>query len=106
MVGRVPSVRYGPRAVDLDILTYDNRLLDTRLSESRSSLESLVGELIIPHPRLGEREFVLRPLSESSLWHSDHMTTNQALLNSMTLHFVHPACNKTIQTLLNELVST
>ena len=64
VVGRVPSVRYGPRAVDLDILTYDDQLLDTRPSDSRSNLENLIGELVIPHPRLCEREFVLRPLNE------------------------------------------
>lgn len=64
MVGRVPGVRFGPRAVDLDILTYDDLLLDTRPPESRASLDNLIGELVIPHPRLCEREFVLRPLNE------------------------------------------
>lgn len=64
MVGRVPGVRFGPRAVDLDILTYDDLLLDTRPPESRESLDNLIGELVIPHPRLCEREFVLRPLNE------------------------------------------
>ena len=49
--GRTPSFRWGPRAADLDILTYDDR----RIREP---------DLEIPHPRLFERGFVLVPLAE------------------------------------------
>ena len=63
-VGRVPSFRNGPRAIDLDILFYDSDIIDTRLPEARETLDNLEGELLIPHPRLAEREFVLRPLNE------------------------------------------
>jgi 2-amino-4-hydroxy-6-hydroxymethyldihydropteridine diphosphokinase len=48
---RKREVRFGPRVIDLDILTYD----DIRLSEP---------DLEIPHPRLLERAFVLVPLAE------------------------------------------
>ena len=48
--GRVRSVRWGPRTLDIDILLYDNLVL----SEPN---------LIIPHPHLREREFVLVPLA-------------------------------------------
>ncbi|HVC81310.1 MAG TPA: 2-amino-4-hydroxy-6-hydroxymethyldihydropteridine diphosphokinase [Chloroflexota bacterium] len=49
--GRVSRYRYGPREVDLDILLYDDLVLDTpRLS--------------IPHMGLRERAFVLAPLAE------------------------------------------
>ncbi|MGV8979845.1 2-amino-4-hydroxy-6-hydroxymethyldihydropteridine diphosphokinase [Clostridium sp.] len=44
-------IRWGPRTVDLDVLLYDNII---------SSLE----EIIIPHPRMHERMFVLEPLCE------------------------------------------
>lgn len=64
VVGRVPSIRNGPRAVDLDILTYDSSVLDTRPEDERTDLENLHGQLVIPHPRMAEREFVLRPLCE------------------------------------------
>lgn len=50
-LGRVPGPRYGPRAVDIDLLLVDDLLLDTP-------------ELTLPHPRLAERAFVLVPLAE------------------------------------------
>jgi 2-amino-4-hydroxy-6-hydroxymethyldihydropteridine diphosphokinase len=49
--GRVPGSRWGPRALDLDILTYDDEKLDE-------------AELVIPHPFMRERSFVLVPLAE------------------------------------------
>jgi 2-amino-4-hydroxy-6-hydroxymethyldihydropteridine diphosphokinase len=50
-LGRVPAARWGPRAIDLDILAYD----DLTLAEDG---------LAIPHPRLRERAFALVPLAE------------------------------------------
>ncbi|WP_028400946.1 2-amino-4-hydroxy-6-hydroxymethyldihydropteridine diphosphokinase [Ectobacillus panaciterrae] len=50
-LGRKREVRWGPRTIDLDILLYNH--------------ENIVTEsLIIPHPRMYERAFVLAPLSE------------------------------------------
>lgn len=63
VVGRVASFRNGPRAIDLDILLYDEKILDTRPTDERNS-DDLEGHLVIPHPKMLEREFVLRPLSE------------------------------------------
>ena len=40
-----------PRTIDIDILFYGNKILNTP-------------KLKIPHPRIGEREFVLKPLAE------------------------------------------
>ena len=45
------EARYGPRAIDLDILLWGTRTIATP-------------ELTVPHPRLGERRFVLAPLVE------------------------------------------
>jgi GTP cyclohydrolase IV len=50
-VGRTPSVRNGPRLIDIDILFYD----DLHIQKS---------SLTIPHPRIYERAFVLVPLAE------------------------------------------
>lgn len=66
-VGRVPSVRFGPRAVDLDIVTFGADVIDTRPAGERESLDNLDGQLVVPHPRMAEREFVLRPLNECVL---------------------------------------
>lgn len=50
-MGRVQTERWGPRIIDLDILFYNNLILETP-------------ELTIPHPYIKERPFVLIPLSE------------------------------------------
>ena len=52
-LGRVrpDAVRWGPRTIDLDLLLYDQLVLDDE-------------GLTIPHPRLAERRFVLEPLAE------------------------------------------
>lgn len=63
-VGRVPSICNGPRAVDLDILFYDDACFDSRPVSLKGTPEGLEGQLVIPHPRMAEREFVLRPLYE------------------------------------------
>jgi len=51
VMGREETFRYGPRLIDIDILFYDNLILNTP-------------SLIIPHPGLHERGFVLLPLME------------------------------------------
>lgn len=50
-LGRVKSVRWGARALDLDILYYGNNIIATK-------------KLQVPHPLIFEREFVIRPLLE------------------------------------------
>jgi dihydropteroate synthase/2-amino-4-hydroxy-6-hydroxymethyldihydropteridine diphosphokinase len=50
-LGRTPSIRFGPRVIDLDILLYDSIQID-------------LPPLTIPHPRMQERAFVLAPLCD------------------------------------------
>ncbi|MGQ9476075.1 MAG: 2-amino-4-hydroxy-6-hydroxymethyldihydropteridine diphosphokinase [Actinomycetota bacterium] len=50
-LGRVRGVRWGPRVIDVDILLYDDIVWECE-------------DLVIPHPRMGERDFVLVPLRE------------------------------------------
>lgn len=52
--GRTPEatrLKWGPRTLDLDILLYGNRIIDT-------------GPPVVPHPHMHERLFVLEPLAE------------------------------------------
>ncbi len=50
-LGRVPNFQNGPRVIDIDILFFDNTIINTP-------------PLVVPHPRLHERAFVLVPLAE------------------------------------------
>lgn len=50
-LGRVRDIRWGPRTVDLDILLYNNEVIEAEGLE-------------VPHPRMHERAFVLVPLLE------------------------------------------
>jgi 2-amino-4-hydroxy-6-hydroxymethyldihydropteridine diphosphokinase len=51
VLGREPSFQNGPRLIDLDILFYDDIIVDSP-------------PLMIPHPRLHQRAFVLVPLND------------------------------------------
>ncbi|MFA7271881.1 MAG: 2-amino-4-hydroxy-6-hydroxymethyldihydropteridine diphosphokinase [Candidatus Omnitrophota bacterium] len=50
-LGRTKGVRNAPRTIDLDILLYGDRVVRTE-------------KLVIPHPRMFVRDFVIKPLSE------------------------------------------
>lgn len=73
-LGRVPTVRNGPRTIDLDILLYDQLTLNT-------------SQLTIPHPRMFLRDFVMTPLKEiapeMSALNETHQRTPLALDNSI-----------------------
>lgn len=76
-LGRTPTFKNGPRVIDLDILFYD----DQEIFEDEPDYF-----LIIPHPRLHEREFVLKPLSY------------------ILPDYIHPTLNKPIYRLYRELM--
>ena len=74
-LGRIRTVKNGPRTIDLDILFYGSEIINEK-------------NLIIPHPRLHERLFVLEPLKE------------------VCPNFIHPVFNKSvneIHSLVNKL---
>ena len=66
------AVRFGPRLIDLDIVFYDNLVMNQ-------------DTVILPHPRMHKRRFVLKPLCD------------------IDAQLVHPVLNRTVQSLLNEL---
>lgn len=50
-MGRVRTAKYNARTIDIDILFFNNEVINT-------------GLLTVPHPRLHQRRFVLQPLAE------------------------------------------
>ena len=54
-LGRDRTERWGPRVIDLDLLIYEDFVLESQ-------------ELTIPHKELHKRRFVLEPLSEIEPW--------------------------------------
>ncbi len=71
-LGRIPRGHWAPREIDLDILAYE-----------KESLQQ--ADLIIPHPRIAERQFVLVPLAD------------------LDPHLVLPGYKENVQRLLQKL---
>ena len=71
-LGREGNFRWGPRLIDLDILFYDDLVIESP-------------PLVIPHPRLHERGFVLVPLAD------------------VAAEFVHPVLGKRVWELLKQV---
>ena len=74
-LGRKRSDKWGERTIDIDILFYNNKIINTK-------------ELIIPHPLIQKRNFVLVPLSE------------------IAPNYKHPILKKNISNLLSECKDT
>lgn len=77
MIGRIPTFRYGPRVIDIDILFYDDLILEDE-------------NLTIPHPNLTERAFVLAPLDEiaPNLIHPVSKLTIHEIISGMNMEGV------------------
>ena len=71
-MGRERTVKWGPRIIDLDLLSYDRLIMNTP-------------HLILPHPFLEKRRFVLEPMAE------------------IAPDYVHPVLQKTMARLKDEL---
>ena len=71
-MGRTETVKWGPRVIDLDILLYGQEVIQE-------------GDLVVPHPELHRRRFVLVPLCE------------------LASYAVHPAFGVSLRGLLDRL---
>jgi 2-amino-4-hydroxy-6-hydroxymethyldihydropteridine diphosphokinase len=71
-LGRVRRLRWEPRPIDLDLLLYNDQIISS-------------DELIVPHPLMHERLFVLKPLSEIApdIVHPTLQMTIAGLLDSL-----------------------
>ncbi len=72
LMGRERTFKWGPRIIDLDLLSYDRLIMNTP-------------HLILPHPFLEKRRFVLEPMAE------------------IAPDYVHPVLQKTMARLKDEL---
>ena len=66
------KIRFGPRILDLDIIFFDDRIIHTL-------------DLIVPHPRMHKRRFVLQPICD------------------IDFDIIHPVINKNMKGLLDSL---
>ncbi len=71
-LGRIRKEKWGPRTIDIDILLYEDKIINSDM-------------LVLPHPQLHKREFVLTSLNE------------------LCPDLVHPILNKKIKNILMEL---
>lgn len=69
-LGRIRTALYGPRTIDIDILYYEEKIIDNE-------------NLKIPHPQIQKRRFILVPLSEilPQMYHPLLKLTHQELLD-------------------------
>lgn len=78
-MGREPTFRYGPRAIDIDVLLYEDIVIDT-------------DHYRVPHPGLHTRDFVLAPLADiaADVIHPVLSKSIGSLANSIDLSQVKP----------------
>ena len=87
-LGREKSIRFGPRCIDVDILFYGGLCLsiaDVCDGDGAPTAAADAMPLVVPHPLLAEREFVLGPL------------------NDICSNLVHPSLHVSVGTLLARL---
>ncbi len=78
-LGRIRTVKNGPRVIDVDLLLYENEVKSTKT-------------LILPHPRMMERNFVLKPLLDLNF--SDNIINRETVEKSLTDDGVRFFCSK------------
>jgi 2-amino-4-hydroxy-6-hydroxymethyldihydropteridine diphosphokinase len=83
-MGRERSITNGPRTIDIDLLLFGDAIIGYSKDDRRQSL--IESRIVVPHPRMHERRFVLAPLCE------------------IAPAVVHPVLNKMCEQILDSLV--
>ncbi|MEP2028320.1 MAG: 2-amino-4-hydroxy-6-hydroxymethyldihydropteridine diphosphokinase [Paracoccaceae bacterium] len=90
--GRARKQRWGQRTLDLDLIALGDNILPDRATQDRwralspdEQIQAIPDQLILPHPRLQDRSFVLVPLADvAPAW-------------------IHPLLNRSIRQLMDDL---
>jgi|SRR5215471_8975893 len=82
-MGRERNITNGPRNIDIDLLLFGDSIIGYSRDATRQALST--AKIVVPHPRMHERRFVLEPLCE------------------IAPAVVHPVLNKTCEQMLASL---
>ena len=77
-LGRERKIHWGPRTIDLDIIFYDQMIIDS-------------AELVVPHPDMSNRDFVLKPMAELAPYYRHpllHKTVAEMLSTVKAVHII------------------
>lgn len=78
-LGRVRTIKNGPRIIDIDLLLYEKEVIESET-------------LILPHPRMMERNFVLKPLLDLDF--NNAVINREKVIEKVSDDGVRPFCSR------------
>lgn len=78
-LGRVRTIKNGPRIIDIDLLLYEKEIIESET-------------LILPHPRMMERNFVLKPLLDLDF--NNTVINREQVIEKVSDDGVRPFCSR------------
>lgn len=86
LLGRIRKQRWGERCIDIDILYYQQKIIDSQA-------------LVVPHPEIANRKFVLTPMVEIAPWFT-HPVRKRTQTELLAMCSDHLDCRRTEYQLL------